>query len=108
MLHINAGQKAAAKCAAKYKFGVQIPKHPMHTIEPDGVNGNTKWQDSLQLAIDQLLKFNTFLICNKDDFNLKDYTYVLLLTVFDVKFDGQHKCHYVTNGSITGELRDET
>ena len=26
MLCINAGQMAAAKCAAKYKFGVQIPE----------------------------------------------------------------------------------
>ena len=32
-------------------------------------------------------KFNTFLIHNKGDINVKDYTYVSLLMVFDVKFD---------------------
>ena len=27
--------------------------------------------------------------------------------VFDVKFDGQHKCWYVANGSVTDELGDD-
>ena len=62
MLCINASQKATARKAAKYKFGVQIPKHPMHTLELDCLNGNTKWRNALQLEIDQLLKFETFLI----------------------------------------------
>ena len=35
-------KKAAAKRAAKYKFGVQIPKHPMHTLELDCLKGNMK------------------------------------------------------------------
>ena len=105
MLCINAGQKADAKHVVKYKFGVQTLKHPMHTLKLDCLNGNTKWHEALQLEIDQLIKFNTFLICNKGDIDLKDYTYVLLLMVFNVKFDGQHKCWYVANGS--NKLGDE-
>ena len=62
ILCINAGQKAVAKHAAKYKFRVQIPKHPMHTLKLDRLNGN------------QLHKFNTFLVYIKGDIDLKDYT----------------------------------
>ena len=81
MLRINASQRGAARKTVKYKFGVQIPKHPMHTLELDRLNGNTKWQDALQLEIDQLLKFETFLIYRKGKIDLKNYTYVPLLMV---------------------------
>ena len=107
MLRINANQKATARKAAKYKFGVQILKHPMHALELDCINGNTKWCNALQLKIDKLLKFKTFLIYDKGEIDLKDYTYVPLLTVFNVKFDGRHKCWYVANGSVTDKLSDE-
>ena len=107
MLRINASQKGAARKTVKYKFGVQIPKHPMHALELDRLNGNTKWRDALQLEIDQLLKFETFLIYEKGEIDLKNYTYVPLLMVFDVKFDGRHKCRYVANGSVTDELGDD-
>ena len=76
MLRINTSQMATARQAAKYKFGVQIPKHPMDTLELDCLNGNTKWHNTLQLKIDQLLKFKTFLLYNKGAINLKNYTYV--------------------------------
>ena len=76
-------------------------------LKLDCLNRNTKWHCALQLKINQLLKFNMLLICNKGGINLKDYTYVPLLMVFDVKFDRQHKCCYVTNGSVTGDLGDE-
>ena len=79
----------------------------MHALELDCLNRNTKWCDTLQHEINQLLKFNTFLIYNKGDINLKDYTYVPLLMVFNVKFARQHKCCYVTNGSVTDKLGDE-
>ena len=59
------------------------------------------------MIIYQLLKFNTFLIYNKGDIDLKDYTYIPLLMVFDIKFDRQHKCHYAASGSITDKLGDE-
>ena len=78
----------------------------MHALKLDCLNGNAKWQDALQLEIDQLLKFNAFLIYNKGDINLKGYTYIPLLMVFDVKFEGQHKCQYVANGSVTNKLTD--
>ena len=87
MLRINASQKATARKAVKYNFGVQILKHPMHTLELDCLNRNTKWRNALQLKINQLLKFKTFLIYDKGEIKLKDYTYVPLLMVFDVKFD---------------------
>ena len=98
MLHINASQKATARKTEKYKFRVLIPKHPMHALELDCLNGNTKWRDALQLKINQLLKFKTFLIYDKGEIDLKNYTYVPLLMVFDVKFNGRHKCRYVVNG----------
>ena len=75
MLCINASQKGAARKTVKYKFGVQIPKHPMHALELDRLNGNTKWRDALQLEIDQLLKFETFLIYEKGQIDLENYTY---------------------------------
>ena len=107
MLRINASQKGAARKTVKCKFRVQIPKHPMHALKLDRLNGNTKWRDALQLEINQLLKFETFLIYKKGQIDLENYTYVPLLMVFDVKFDGQHKCQYVANGSITDELGDD-
>ena len=79
----------------------------MHTLELDCLNGNTKWRNALQLEIDQLLKFETFLIYDKGEIDLKNYTYVPLLMVFDVKFDRGHKCRYVANGSVTDKLGDE-
>ena len=79
----------------------------MHALKLDRLNRNTKWQDALQLKIDQLLKFETFLIYKKGQIDLENYTYVPLLMVFDVKFDGQHKCWYIANGSVTDELGDD-
>ena len=40
MLRINASQKGATRKTVKYKFGVQIPKHPMHALKLDRLNGN--------------------------------------------------------------------
>ena len=103
----NASQKATARKAVKNKFGVQIPIHPMHALKLDCLNRNTKWRNALQLEINQLLKFKTFLIYNKGEIDLKNYTYVPLLMVFDIKFNGRHKCWYVANGSVTNKLGDE-
>ena len=107
MLCINAGQKEVAKRAAKHKFGVQILRYPMYALELDCLNGSNKWQDALQLEIDQLLKFNTFLFYNKGNINLKNYTYLPLLMVFDMKFDGWHKCCCIANSSVAIKLGDE-
>ena len=85
----------------KYKFGVQIPKHPMHRTrvgppqrKPEMV-GRTSAQNRPTTQVE------TFLIYEKGEIDLKNYTYIPLLMVFDVKFDGQHKCRYVANGSVT-------
>ena len=43
----------------------------MHALKLDCLNGNMKWRNALQLKIDQLLKFETFLIYDKGEIDLK-------------------------------------
>ena len=98
MLCTNASQKVTTRKAVKYKFGVQILKHPMHALELDHLNGNTKWRNALQLEINQLLKFETFFIYDKGEIDLKNYTYVPLLMVF-----GTVKFEQTTQVSVCGQ-----
>ena len=61
-----------------------------HALELDKQNGNTYWQDAMKLEVDLLKDFKAFKILEKGvrDFpNKKNYTFVPLNMVFDVRFD---------------------
>ena len=91
MLKLMQGQKLRGP---KYKFGIEIPRNAKHAIELNKQNGNTFWQDAMKLEVDLLKNFQTFKILAKGvrDFpNKKNYTYVPLHMVFDVKFDLRHR-----------------
>ena len=41
-------------------LGFQVPRTPAEAIELNKANGNTKWQDAMQLKIDLLMDYETF------------------------------------------------
>ena len=76
-----------------YKFGVRVPHSVNEVMELDKANGNTLWAEAIQKEMDQLQEFGTFhtLYNGEKDRVPKDYTFIPMHTVFDVKFDGRCK-----------------
>ena len=43
-----------------YQYGLQVPRTPQEAIKLDAENGNTLWQDSMALEMEQLQEYDTF------------------------------------------------
>jgi hypothetical protein len=96
--------KGSVSTGPKFKFGIQVPRNIREAIRLDRENGNTLWQDAMREEIQQLLQFKTFRILAKGITTfekMKDYTYVPLHFVFDVKFDLRRKARCVAGGNFT-------
>ena len=39
--------------AAKYKFGVEVPRSPKHALELDKQEGNHMWEEAMKKELDQ-------------------------------------------------------
>ena len=57
---VNQAKLSSFRHATKYMFGYEIPKNYKHALLLDKQNGNTKWQDAIQLEIIQLHDYATF------------------------------------------------
>ena len=71
-----------------HQFGFQVPRTPAEAIELDKANGNTKWQDAMQLKIDSLMDYETFKDLGENAKKPEGYLMIRLHWVFAVKHDG--------------------
>ena len=84
-----------------HQFGFQVPRTPAEAIELNKANGNTKWQDAMQLEIDSLMDYETFEDLGENAKKPEGYLMIRLHWVFAVKHDGQHKARCVAGGHLT-------
>ena len=61
MFHIISKAKIKVYHASpKFKYGFEIPRDYNHAVKLDHQNGNTNWQDTVALEIQQLDEYHTF------------------------------------------------
>src|SRR6056300_413537 len=92
-------------------FGVQIPKNYKEAVAFDEKNGNTKWQDAINLELSQHDEYCTFFDAGKAEFGKdkkllnvpKGHKLIRVHIVFACKHDLRHKARLVAGGHLTGE-----
>ena len=89
--------------SVKYMYGYQVPRDVREALELDKQNGNTKWRDSINLEIQQLMDYKTFVDKGKGRVNLPGYQFIRCHMVFAVKHDGRHKARFVAGGHLTND-----
>ena len=72
----------------KYKYGFQVPHNHHEAVLINEREGNTKWQDSETLEIDQIKEYDTFEDLGKDAPIPEGYKLIPCHIVYDVKWDG--------------------
>ena len=87
----------------KCKFGFEVPRDIEHACRLDEAAGNNKWEMTNKLEQDKLVEYST--IHDKGKFHiskiLRDHKQIKVHTIFDVKYDGQHKAQCVADGHLT-------
>jgi hypothetical protein len=84
-------------------YRYEVPCDHNHAIRLDQHNGNTKWQDSIKLEMNQLHEYETFKDHgHKDSASLpRGYQTIRVHLVFVVRYDGHHKARCVADGHLT-------
>ena len=87
----------------QYKYRFEVPKNFKHTEKLDEKNENTKLMDSNKLEHKQLEEYDVFI--DKGKFAgcriPRDFRWIRVYTIFDVKVDGRHKSRVVADGHLT-------
>ena len=100
---INQAKLRSYNTAPKFKNGYQVPKSYADAVRLDERNGNTKWQEAIDLELKQINEYDTF-----TDFGHhtsaklpQGSKKIRVHFVFDVKHDGRHKARLVADGHLT-------
>ena len=96
---INQAKLRSYNTATKYKYGYEVPKRYADAVRIDTRNGNTMWQDAIDLEMGQLDEYETFRVHGKT--KPDGYKQIKVHLVFDVKHDGRHKARMVADGHLT-------
>ena len=89
-----------------WKFGFLVPRTHEQAMEIDRKNGNTRWQDSEKLEMEQLQEYQTFIDKGKGAEAPSGYKKIRCHMVYDVKHDGRHKSRLVAGGHLTDPNKD--
>ena len=96
------------RASIRYKSGYQVPRNYEKTVKLHNENGNSKWQDAIDLELQQIHEYQGFRNLGKATYekgkvtNLPTgYTRKSEFTFFDVKHDGRHKARLVADGHLT-------
>ncbi len=82
----------------KYKFGIEVPRNPIHPSEIDKQNGINNWHMVIELEFDQILGYKVFKVLKPVEPIPKEYTCIPYHIVHDVKFTGRPKSRLVAEG----------
>ena len=98
----------AFRTGRRFKFGYEVPNNHADVLRLDAEAGNTKWQDSENLEVSQLMDYTVFedkgkaIRRGKTVANLPEgYQLIRVRCVYDVKHDGRHKSRIVAGGHLT-------
>ena len=97
------------RASARYQHGFQVPKDYNDAMRLDKENGNTHWQDAMDLELTQIHEYKVFKVTGKAQFhNGKAVTpdgfqKIRVHFVYAVKHDGRFKARLVADGHLTKE-----
>jgi hypothetical protein len=100
---VNQAKLRSYNTATKSKSGYQIPRNYAVAIRLDERNNNVKWQEAIDLELQQIYEYDTFVdLGHHTSAKLPhDYEKIRVHFVFDVKHDGRHKPRLVADGHLT-------
>ena len=78
-----------------------MPCNYEHAKQLDKRNGNTRWQDAVDLEMQQIDEYDTFTDYGYHGTPPSGYKKIRVHLVFDVKHDGRHKGRLVADGHLT-------
>ena len=84
-----------------YMFGVQVPRNYAQAQELDAENGNSLWQEAVDIEMSQIDDYDTFHDKGSDFVVGNDYKKITVHLVFACKHDGRHKARLVAGGHLT-------
>ena len=97
------------RASARYQHGFQVPKDYNDAMRLDKENGNTRWQDAMDLELTQIHEYKVFKDTGKAQFHngkvvIPDgFQKIRVHFVYAVKHDGRFKARLVADGHLTKE-----
>ena len=97
------------RASARYQHGFQVPRDYNDAMRLDKENGNTQWQDAVDLELTQIHEYKVFKDTGKARFHngkavIPDgYQKIRVHFVYAVKHDGRFKARLVADGHLTKE-----
>ncbi len=91
-----------------YKYGEQVPRNHREAVLIDERNGNTRWQDSEELEVSQLMGYDSFKSLGKGAPIPEGYTKIPCHFVYNIKHCGRYKSLLVAGGHKTSTPVDST
>jgi hypothetical protein len=103
---INQAKMNQNRNGPRFKFGITLPISRKHALSIDAANGNTLWKTSLGLEMDQLDDYETFRDLGPGKPPPRNYVFIRVHFVFDVKHDLRRKSRLVAGGHMTAPPKD--
>ena len=97
------------RASARYQHGFQVPEDYNDAMRLDKENGNTHWQDAMDLELTQIHEYKVFKDTGKAQFHngkvvIPDgFQKIRVDFVYAVKHDGRFKARVVADGHLTKE-----
>ena len=97
------------RASARYQHGYQVPEDYNDAMRLDKENGNTHWQDAMDLELTQIHEYKVFKDTGKAKFHNgkvvtpDGFQKIRVHFVYAVKHDGRFKARLVADGHLTKE-----
>ena len=97
------------RASARYQHGFHVPKDYNGAMRLDKENGNTHWQDAMDLELTQIHEYKVFKDTGKAKFHNgkvvtpDGFQKIRVHFVYAVKHDGRFKARLVADGHLTKE-----
>ena len=97
------------RASARYQHGFQVPRDYNDAMRLDKENGNTHWQDAMDLELTQIHEYKVFKDTGKAKFHNgkvvtpDGFQKIRVHFVYAVKHDGRFKARLVADGHLTKE-----
>ena len=97
------------RASARYQHGFQVPKDYNDAMRLDKENGNTHWQDAMDLELTQIHEYKVFKDTGKAQFHNgkvatpDGFQNIRVHFVYAIKHDGRFKARLVADGNLTKE-----
>ena len=96
------------RAAIWYQYGFEVTRDNKNALRIDKQNRNTKWQEAIDLELDQIKEYQVFKDVGPTSFDCsklknlpKDHQKIKVDFVFTVKHDGNHKAWLVAHQSTS-------